>query len=80
MKEGYYSIYTKQDCIFCTKALKLLAEKGKEYVVVECTEGSKSLTSVQKVYRWGTVPIIFRICDGEKYFIGGYQQLEEFLS
>ena len=80
MKEGYYSVYTKQDCIFCTKTLQLLAEQRKEYVVVECTEGSKNLISVQETYRWETVPIIFHISDGKKYFIGGYQQLEEFLN
>lgn len=79
MREGYYSVYTRQDCIFCTKALKLLNEKKKEYVVVECEEGSKSLTKVQDRYSWRTVPIIFHIRDGEKFFIGGYDQLQELI-
>jgi glutaredoxin len=80
MRESYYSIYTKQACIFCKKTLELLEKQGKEYVVIECTEKSKNLKSVQETYRWETVPIIFHIRDGEKYFIGGYQQLEELLN
>ena len=80
MRESYYSIYTKQNCIFCTKTLKLLDKQRKEYVIIECTDKSKDLKNVQETYKWETVPIIFHIRDGEKYFIGGYQQLEELLN
>ena len=80
MRESYYSIYTKQAGIFCKKTLELLEKQRKEYVVIECTEESKKLISVQETYRWKTIPIIFHIRDGEKYFIGGYQQLEELLN
>ena len=75
----YFLLYTRQGCSYCDKALKLLSEKKKEYVVSEVEKGSKALLEVQEKYNWKTVPIIFEIRKKEKMFIGGYTDLVEYL-
>ena len=64
-------LFTKPGCNFCTKAKKLLADKGWSY-----EEVASSPRNLRAVSGKGTTPQVF--VDGE--YVGGSEDLEKFLS
>jgi len=71
---NYFILYTKQDCDYCKKAIALLHEKGKKYVLYEL-EDNDALLGIKNKYAWPTTPIILEARNREKMFIGGYDDL-----
>ena len=40
----------------------------------------KLLTEIKETYKWGTVPIVVEITEGQEKFIGGFTDLKEYLN
>lgn len=69
-----FLVISKDNCIYCDKAIKLLEEKEEEYVVVDKEEISPFLIQMMKhKFNHKTYPFIFE-------FIGGYDVLHNKLS
>lgn len=67
-----YTVYSKQDCIFCKRAKDLLDLMGEEYTTIDITEGDNRTQLNERLgYEARTVP---QIWDGET-FVGGYTEL-----
>jgi len=64
-------IYSKDDCVFCTKAKALLKENGKEFFDYKLGEDFTRETLLSKFPEAKTFPVI--VIDGMN--IGGYDQL-----
>ena len=64
-------IYSKDDCVFCTKAKALLKENGKEFFDYKLGEDFTRETLLSKFPEARTFPVI--VIDGMN--IGGYDQL-----
>ena len=77
-----YRVFGYSDCGFCTRATKLLQERGLmfTYWPLEQDEGMKNV--LQENHSWKTVPMIiyFDIDSHEETFIGGYTDLVEYLN
>lgn len=73
--DAEWTVYTKEGCPYCEKAVALLKEKGKKVIV---KEGAKNMKLVEKEMKrvgreeFKTWPKIFK---GRK-FIGGYSDLQ----
>ncbi len=70
-----WTIYTKDGCSHCTKAMNLLSKSGIKYKQIKVTDKNNKkiynlLDSKTKSYRY--FPIIFH----GKNFIGGYTELQ----
>jgi len=73
-KVGVYTIYTKKDCIYCTKVKKLL--ETEKVVVVECDSYLekdreyflKTMDSLTGKKEQRTFPFVFK----HSLFLGGY--------
>lgn len=72
-------VITRKGCKYCEKAKEFLTQRGYQYVEQEITDENKESTyqmidPYTNSYRY--FPIIFY----NGYFIGGYTELEKFLS
>lgn len=61
------TIYTFETCPFCTRAKRLLSNKGVEFEEIEISNNQQKLKDLEKITNSGTVPQIFVNDD----FIGG---------
>ena len=75
----YYKIYMKSDCSFCIRAIRLLEEKGINYLRYPLDSKPQLLTEVKDKYNWGTVPVIIEINGDKEKLIGGFTDLNEYL-
>lgn len=80
-QENGYTIYSKQDCMFCIKAKKLLDVDKYTYTTIHCDElllnnRVEFLNFMSKFTSQKTFPFIFH--NGQ--FVGGYQELLEHLT
>ncbi len=66
-------LYTKNGCVYCERAEKLLQNKKIPYEVVELTNNQDLIIKLVNQTGQNTVPFVF--VDNE--FIGGYQNLVE---
>lgn len=69
-------VYTKNDCIFCTKAKMLLSSRGIPYRELKLNEDFTRENILELFPSAKTFPVV--VVDG--FNIGGYSQLDEMLS
>jgi glutaredoxin len=75
-----FRLYTKRDCPYCQMAIRLLADSQKEFECYALDNQPKLLNEIKSTYRWETVPVVVEITEGQEKFIGGYDDLKEYLS
>lgn len=74
-----FRLYTKTDCPYCQSAIRLLAEHQKEFECYALDNQPKLLSEIKSTYRWETVPVVVEITEGQEKFIGGFDDLKEYL-
>ena len=76
-----YILFIKETCPFCVKAVNLLEEKGLSYKVVNfLPEQQQLLREIKEAYSCSTVPMIFERNGADISFIGGFTDLEKWLT
>ena len=75
-----FRLYTKTDCPYCQMAVRLLAEHQKEFECYAMDNQPKLLNEIKSTYRWETVPLVVEITEGQEKFIGGFDDLKEYLN
>ena len=75
-----FRLYTKRDCPYCQMAVRLLADNQKEFECYALDNQPKLLNEIKSTYRWETVPVVVEISEGHEKFIGGYDDLKEYLN
>ena len=70
------TVYSKDDCVYCDKAITLLKLKAKEHVVHKLGKDFDRDTILEMFPDARTFPII----TVDKTFIGGYNELEKLLN
>ena len=75
-----FRLYTKTNCPFCQMAIRLLAEHKKELECYALDNQPKLLNEIKETYRWETVPVVVEITEGQEKFIGGFEDLKEYLN
>ena len=75
-----FRLYTKTDCPYCQMAVRLLAEHKKEFECYAMDSQPKLLNEIKSTYRWETVPLVIEITEGQEKFIGGFDDLKEYLN
>ena len=75
-----FRLYTKTDCPYCQMAVRLLAEHQKEFECYALDNQPKLLSEIKQTYRWETVPVVVEITEGQEKFIGGFDDLKEYLN
>ena len=68
-------VYSKDQCIFCEKAITLLKLKAKEHIVYKLGKDFNRDTILEMFPNARSFPIITL----DKEFIGGYNELENLL-
>ncbi len=74
-----YRLYTKTDCPYFQLSVRLLAEHQKEFECYAMDQQPKLLQEIKNTYRWNTVPVVVEITEGDEKFIGGFDDLKEYL-
>jgi len=77
---NYFHVFGKRRCKFCAQATKLLEQKELSYVLAYCDKAPQALDELKDNCQWKTIPIIFEVVGQSENFIGGYTELEEYLS
>lgn len=75
----HFVIYTKDGCSYCDKAFKLLEKYGESYTEVNVSKQDTALDLLKEA-GFKTVPQVFSILDGNVEHIGGFDELEGFLT
>ena len=65
-------IYTKDPCVYCDRAIRLLNELGVAFEEIDLTDKDDEIQKIKNETGWRTVPII--MVDGK--LIGGYVDLK----
>jgi len=84
----HYVLIIKNSCDHCQDAISLLKEKKLPFVFNDMEHSPDALEASKRQCDWGTVPMIWEQevnweANGtvkENIFIGGYSELEAFLS
>ena len=71
-----YTIYTTENCIYCSRSKNLLVEHNKEYLEVKL-DNQKKVTDFIENTGFTTVPQIYHVSGDH---IGGYEQLRDHLN
>jgi len=74
-----FRLYTKISCPYCQAAVRLLAEHQKAFECYAMDQQPELLTEIKSTYRWETVPIVVEVTEGQEKFIGGFNDLKEYL-
>jgi glutaredoxin len=74
-----FKLYVKNSCPYCHMASSLIAEKGMTYESHALDNQRELLQEVQAKHSWKTVPMVFETTNGQEKFIGGYDDLREYL-
>lgn len=72
-----FNIYTKPDCVFCTRAKNLMTRAGIQYIETVIGKDISRDDFIAKFPDQKTVPLIF---GRYNEYIGGYEQLKEKLN
>ena len=72
-----FEIYGTTDCAYCDRAKILLAMKEKDYTFIDVSESPDTTAAFFK--KFPNVSKVPQIMEDDKY-IGGYQELREWLS
>jgi len=70
-----FIVYGKIKCGYCDKAVSLLKSSGLNFTYFSMDSNTMELKHLSTIYNWRTVPLIIEIKDGEKNFVGGYDDL-----
>jgi glutaredoxin len=75
-----FNVFGKDNCPYCVKTVALLSKTGMSYVYTKIGEGI-TIEEFKKLFPSAkTVPQIQVLKDGVTHYVGGYNQLEEYLS
>jgi len=75
-----FRLYTKIDCPYCQMAVRLLAEHQKDFECYALDNQPQLLNEIKQTYRWETVPVVIEVTEGHEKFIGGFEDLKEYLN
>ena len=75
-----YELYIKEGCPFCIKAVELLREKDKQFVVHVMDSDIEALNEAKEKFKHNTVPIVLVRENNTKSLIGGYTELRNKLN
>jgi glutaredoxin len=76
----YFLVYTKSGCRYCERALELLHREREEYVVHDLGESDTQINEAKELHGWPSMPIVLLREGKENRLIGGYTDLEKFIS
>ena len=68
-------VYSKEQCVFCDKAIALLKAKAKDHIVYKLGKDFDRDTLLEQFPQARSFPVITI----DKAFIGGYNELEKLL-
>lgn len=75
-----YIIFCKPTCPFCTQAVEVLEDAGKDFSVVNFSKEQQNLLEEMKLAMdWSTVPMVFTKSNNDMKFIGGFTDLTKHL-
>jgi glutaredoxin len=74
-----YTLYTKDNCLYCTKAKNLLTNKRLPFHVIEIGKDMEVETVREMFPDVRTVPVITKEVDGKHLLVGGFIELEKLL-
>ena len=75
-----YELYIKEGCPICIKAVELLREKDKQFVVHVMDSDIEALNEAKEKFKHNTVPIVLVRENNTKSLIGGYTELRNKLN
>ena len=75
-----YSVYVKTNCPFCKKAVSLLEEKNIPFIVIVVDKNEEFLEEIKRQTNHQTIPIILEHTKNGTKFIGGSDDLENYLN
>ena len=75
-----FKLYVKNSCPYCHMASKLIADKGMVYECHSLDSQPELLQEIQSKHSWKTVPMVFETTGGQNKFVGGYDDLCEYLT
>jgi len=79
-KRYYFFLWIKNECPFCIEAVQTLNESNYLYTVYEMNNDPEALQIIKEKFGWQTVPIVLVQCsNGEREFIGGCDDLKQYL-
>jgi glutaredoxin len=61
-------------------AVRLLAEHQKDFECYALDNQPQLLNEIKQTYRWETVPVVIEVTEGHEKFIGGFEDLKEYLN
>jgi glutaredoxin 3 len=77
-----FLLYTRSSCPYCHAATRLISENGHGYEVTSTDNQPELLVEAIGRHQpgWKTVPLIIELMsDGAQHFVGGYDDLREYL-
>ena len=78
--QGNFLVFTGRFCGYCTAAKRLLTQKEMPFVEISFDEHPRELRDeVVEATMHRTVPVIFDIRGDEPIFVGGSDNLEDYL-
>ena len=75
-----FRLYTTKNCPYCVAAMQFLTEQQKEFECYSLDRQPELLSEIKKTYNWQTVPLVVEITEGQEKFIGGFDDLKEYLN
>lgn len=76
-----FQVIVLTDCPFCKKAVNLLKKEKKKFSVLVLDHDEDMLNDIKTKANHKTVPIVIGMLDnGQQALIGGFTELETFLS
>lgn len=77
MKE--FIVYSKDNCPYCEKAIRLLQDKSLSYIVLKYKQDFD--IELMDMYQWSTFPKILSYDENDRKFeVGGYDNLVQYLN
>ncbi len=73
------TIYSKNNCPFCVRAIKLAEDKGLKHTVFKIGDNITQEDFLSKFPNARTVPQIENITTGGNEYIGGYTEFESWI-
>ena len=75
--DTYIHVYGKVECSYCKKAISLLEEEQRDFVVTIMDHCKGFEDGIKRDLNFKTVPIVLRYsADGKMEMIGGYTELQ----
>ena len=74
-----FIIYGKKDCPYCTKAVELLQQQGRDFTYCSMDNRLNELVELSLKHNHKTVPLIIQVVAGEVVLIGGYDNLRAWI-